>query len=65
MVLDLKRIFELNVSHVKCKRATRMVLESLDSSFSDEYNKLEAYANELRESNPGSDVVVTLSKECT
>ncbi|XP_019250957.1 PREDICTED: uncharacterized protein LOC109229862 [Nicotiana attenuata] len=62
MILDLKRNFELNVSHGKCKRAKRMVLESLDGSFSDEYNKLEAYANELRESNPGSDVVVTLSK---
>ncbi|XP_019265386.1 PREDICTED: uncharacterized protein LOC109242946 [Nicotiana attenuata] len=62
MMLDLKRNFELNVSHGKCKRAKRMVLESLDGSFSDEYNKLEAYANELRESNPGSDVVVTLSK---
>ncbi|XP_075074571.1 uncharacterized protein LOC107830784 [Nicotiana tabacum] len=62
MMLDLKRNFELNVSHVKCKRAKRMVLELLDGSFSDEYNKLEAYANELRGSNPSSDVVVTLSK---
>ncbi|XP_016508009.2 uncharacterized protein LOC107825647 [Nicotiana tabacum] len=62
MMFDLKRIFELNVSHGKCKWAKRMVLESLDGSFSDEYNKLEVYANELRESNPGSDVVVTLSK---
>ncbi|XP_075101042.1 uncharacterized protein LOC142176728 [Nicotiana tabacum] len=62
MMLDLKRIFELNVSHGKFKREKRMVLKSLDGSFSDKYNKLEAYANELRESNPGSDVIVTLSK---
>nr|XP_009761145.1 PREDICTED: uncharacterized protein LOC104213347 [Nicotiana sylvestris] len=59
---DLKRIFELNVSHGKCKRAKRMVLETLEGSFTDEYNKLEAYAIALRESNPGSDIVINLSK---
>ncbi|KAK4363444.1 hypothetical protein RND71_018685 [Anisodus tanguticus] len=44
-------------------RAKRMILESLDSSFIDEYNKLEAYANELRLSNPESDVVINISKD--
>ncbi|XP_070054682.1 uncharacterized protein [Nicotiana tomentosiformis] len=48
MVLDLKKIFELNVSHEKCKRAKRIILETLDGSFADEYNKLDAYAIELR-----------------
>ncbi|XP_075111725.1 uncharacterized protein LOC142181933 [Nicotiana tabacum] len=62
MVLDLKRIFELNVSHGKCKRAKRLILETLDGSFADEYNKLDAYAIELRESNSGSDVVINISK---
>ncbi|XP_070011262.1 uncharacterized protein [Nicotiana sylvestris] len=62
MMADLKRIFELNVSHGKCKRAKRMVLETLEGSFTDEYNKLEAYAIALRESNPGSDIVINLSK---
>nr|XP_016487881.1 PREDICTED: uncharacterized protein LOC107807940 [Nicotiana tabacum] len=62
MIANLKRVFELNISHGMCKRAKRMVLESLDGSFSDEYNKLEAYATELRDSNPGSDVVINLSK---
>ncbi|XP_059310700.1 uncharacterized protein LOC132062068 [Lycium ferocissimum] len=47
----------------KCKRAKREVLETLEGSFTDNYKKLEAYANELRESNPGSDVVINLSKE--
>ncbi|XP_019252809.1 PREDICTED: uncharacterized protein LOC109231615 [Nicotiana attenuata] len=40
-----------------------MILESLAGSFTDKYNKIEAYANELRLSNPGSDVIVTLSKD--
>ncbi|OIT37334.1 hypothetical protein A4A49_62170, partial [Nicotiana attenuata] len=31
-------------------------------SFLDEYNKLEEYAQELRESNPGSDVVIQIFK---
>ncbi|XP_019257692.1 PREDICTED: uncharacterized protein LOC109235901 [Nicotiana attenuata] len=62
MMADLKRVFELNISHGKCKRAKRMLLENLDGSFNDEYNKFEAYATELRDSNPGSDVVINLSK---
>nr|XP_016446296.1 PREDICTED: uncharacterized protein LOC107771449 [Nicotiana tabacum] len=61
MVLDLKRIFELNVSHGKCKRTKRIILETLDGSFTDEYNKLDAYTIELRESNPGSDVMINIS----
>ncbi|XP_070034423.1 uncharacterized protein [Nicotiana tomentosiformis] len=61
MVLDLKRIFELNMSHGKCKRTKRMILETLDGSFTDEYNKLDAYTIELRESNPGSDVMINIS----
>ncbi|XP_059310901.1 uncharacterized protein LOC132062331 [Lycium ferocissimum] len=56
--------FNINVSHLKCKRAKRMILESLDGSFFFyEYNKLEAYANELRLSNPGSDVVINISND--
>ncbi|XP_070005952.1 uncharacterized protein [Nicotiana sylvestris] len=63
MVLDLKRIFELNVSHGKCKRSKRMILETLDRCFAYEYNKLDSYAIELRESNSGSDVVINISKD--
>ncbi|XP_019248779.1 PREDICTED: uncharacterized protein LOC109228049 [Nicotiana attenuata] len=63
MRTDLKEAFELNASKGKCKRAKRMVLEILEGSFTDGYKKLEAYANELRDSNPGSDVVINLSKE--
>nr|XP_016504954.1 PREDICTED: uncharacterized protein LOC107822885 [Nicotiana tabacum] len=38
-------------------------LENLEGSFTDECNKLVAYVNELKFSNPGSDVVVNLSKD--
>ncbi|XP_033511276.1 uncharacterized protein [Nicotiana tomentosiformis] len=40
-----------------------MILEKLEDSFSDEYNKLVAYTNELKLSNPGSDVIINLSKD--
>ncbi|OIT36819.1 senescence-specific cysteine protease sag39, partial [Nicotiana attenuata] len=49
--------------HSKLKRSKRMILKSLDDSFVDEYNKIEAYANELRISNPGSDVIINTSKD--
>ncbi|XP_070014344.1 uncharacterized protein [Nicotiana sylvestris] len=63
MRADLKNSFQLNASKSKVKRAKRMILEKLEGSFTDDYNKLEAYANALRDSNPGSDVVINLSKE--
>ncbi|OIT29467.1 hypothetical protein A4A49_58124 [Nicotiana attenuata] len=40
-----------------------MILEKLEGSFCDDYNKLEAYANALRGGNPGCHVVINLSKE--
>nr|XP_016512249.1 PREDICTED: uncharacterized protein LOC107829286 [Nicotiana tabacum] len=40
-----------------------MILEKLEGSFTDDYNKLKAYANALSDSNPGSDVIINLSKE--
>ncbi|XP_019237885.1 PREDICTED: uncharacterized protein LOC109218021 [Nicotiana attenuata] len=63
MRADLKNSFQLNASKPKFKRAKRKILENLEGSFTDDYNKLEAYANALRDSNPGSDVVINLSKE--
>ncbi|XP_019252908.1 PREDICTED: uncharacterized protein LOC109231726 [Nicotiana attenuata] len=63
MRVALKTTFNINVSHAKCKRAKRMILESLAGSFTNEYNKIEAYANELRLRNPGSDEIITLSKD--
>ncbi|WMV50841.1 hypothetical protein MTR67_044226 [Solanum verrucosum] len=63
MRAGLHNAFKLKASQGKCKRAKRMVLETLDGGFTDGYNKLKAYAIELKESNPGSDVVINLSKE--
>ncbi|KAH0672505.1 hypothetical protein KY290_024739 [Solanum tuberosum] len=47
----------------KCKRVKKEVLESLEGSFVDSYNKLEGYATELRSCNTGSDIVLDLSEE--
>lgn len=63
MRADLQTAFELNASQGKCMRAKRMISETLEDSFTDGYNKLEAYANELRQLNTGSDVVINVSKE--
>nr|XP_016504128.1 PREDICTED: uncharacterized protein LOC107822141 [Nicotiana tabacum] len=63
MRASLKAAFNLNVSESKCKRAKKIILEKLEGSFIDEYNKLVAYANELKLTNPGSDVIINLSKD--
>ncbi|KAH0649281.1 hypothetical protein KY285_034529 [Solanum tuberosum] len=63
MRAGLNNAFKLKASQGNCKIAKRMVLETLECGFNDGYNKLEAYAIELKESNPGSDVVINLSKE--
>nr|XP_033511591.1 uncharacterized protein LOC117276366 isoform X1 [Nicotiana tomentosiformis]XP_033511592.1 uncharacterized protein LOC117276366 isoform X1 [Nicotiana tomentosiformis]XP_033511595.1 uncharacterized protein LOC117276366 isoform X1 [Nicotiana tomentosiformis] len=60
---SLKATFNVNVSKAKCNRAKRLILESLEGSFTDEYNKLVAYINELKFGNPESDMIVNLSKD--
>ncbi|KAH0642143.1 hypothetical protein KY290_033745 [Solanum tuberosum] len=62
----LAHLFKRKVQYnpqLKVKRAKRLALEKLEGSFLDDYNKLEAYGQELRTSNPGSDVVINISKE--
>ncbi|KAH0644754.1 hypothetical protein KY284_032638 [Solanum tuberosum] len=63
MKVDLHIVIDINVSEAECKRAKRKIIETLDSSFVDSYNKLEGYAIELRSCNLGSDIVIDLSKE--
>ncbi|XP_009759260.1 uncharacterized protein [Nicotiana sylvestris] len=63
MRVDLEDQFNMNVNYSKMKRVKRLVLEKLEGSFIDDYNRLEAYAQELRDSNPGSDVVINISKD--
>uniref|UniRef100_A0A3Q7EWS2 Uncharacterized protein n=1 Tax=Solanum lycopersicum TaxID=4081 RepID=A0A3Q7EWS2_SOLLC len=45
------------------KRDKRLVLEKLEGSYIDEFNKLEGYAQELKNSNPGTDVIINISRE--
>ncbi|KAH0665257.1 hypothetical protein KY285_026463 [Solanum tuberosum] len=53
----------LNISYSKMKRVKRLVLEKLDGSYVDDFNKFEGYAQELRDSNPGTDVIINICKE--
>ncbi|KAM3303975.1 hypothetical protein P3S67_015007 [Capsicum chacoense] len=55
--------FSLNVSYTKMKRVNRIILDKLEGSFIDDFNKLEAYAQELRDNNFGSDMVIKISKD--
>jgi len=55
--------FRLNISYSKMKRVKRLVLEKLDGSYVDDFNKLEGYAQELRDSKPDTDVIINISKE--
>ncbi|KAF3663166.1 hypothetical protein FXO38_10770 [Capsicum annuum] len=45
------------------KRVKRIILEKLDGSFIDDFSKLKAYSQELWDTNPGSDVVINISKD--
>ncbi|KAF3647997.1 hypothetical protein FXO37_19664 [Capsicum annuum] len=56
-------IFSLNVSYTKMKRVKRSILKKLEGGLIDDFNKLEAYAQELRDTNLGSNVVINLSKD--
>jgi len=55
--------FRFNISYSKMKRVKRLMLEKLDGSYVDDFNKLEGYAQELRDNNPGTDVIINISKE--
>ncbi|XP_028788217.1 uncharacterized protein LOC114744193 [Neltuma alba] len=60
---DVERELKVHVSLHKCKRAKRRIVQHMDGSFVDEFSKLEAYCNELKVSNPGSDISVEISNE--
>ncbi|XP_027771867.1 uncharacterized protein LOC107016756 [Solanum pennellii] len=66
-VTEMRKIvddnFKLNISYSKMKRVKRLILEKLDGSYVDDFNKLEGYAQELRDSNPGTDAIINISKE--
>ncbi|KAM3361476.1 hypothetical protein P3S68_016330 [Capsicum galapagoense] len=60
---DVNDNFSLNVSLSKMKRIKRFVLEKLKGSYIDEFNKFEGYAQELGDSNLGTDAIINISKE--
>ncbi|KAM3216779.1 hypothetical protein P3L10_026220 [Capsicum annuum] len=60
---ELENNFTLNVSHSKLQKAKCMILKKLKDSFIDEYNKLEAYAQEIRRSNPESNIMINISND--
>lgn len=60
---QLENTFQVNVSKSKLKGAKRLALERLEGSFRDEYNKLEAYGQEIRHTNSGADFVINISKD--
>ncbi|XP_060170969.1 uncharacterized protein LOC132601938 [Lycium barbarum] len=59
---ELENNFDLNVTKAKLKRAKLLALQKLEGSFVDDYKKLEAYGQEVRQSNPGTDVVINISR---
>ncbi|PHU11266.1 Germin-like protein subfamily 3 member 2 [Capsicum chinense] len=61
----LNEMFKLNVSYSIMKRVKKLILEKLEGSYIDEFNKLEAYAQELRETNPGTNMIINISKEAS
>ncbi|KAK4270721.1 hypothetical protein QN277_019496 [Acacia crassicarpa] len=63
MKTEIQRDLKVNVSVYKCKRAKKMIMDEMQGSFKDEFATLEAYCNELKLSNPGSDVCVEVSNE--
>ncbi|XP_050229266.1 uncharacterized protein LOC126678406 isoform X2 [Mercurialis annua] len=57
---QLKEEYRVNVSQGICKRAKRKVLTDINSNYITEFARLDAYAGELRRTNPGSKVEVEL-----
>ena len=63
MKMEVERVWKVHVSIHKCKRAKRIITQELDGSYDDEYTKLDAFCEELRASNPGTDAWTEVSWE--
>ncbi|KAK6782051.1 hypothetical protein RDI58_019847 [Solanum bulbocastanum] len=63
MKFDFKIAFIINAHFEKCKRAKRIILENMEGSFCDDYKKLVGYANALKASNVGSDIVLKVPRD--
>ncbi|KAK4279793.1 hypothetical protein QN277_011510 [Acacia crassicarpa] len=60
---EVQRDLKVNVSVFKCKRAKKLIMDEMEGSFRDEFANFKAYYNELKLSNPGSDVCMEVSQE--
>ena len=60
---EIQRDLKVNVSVFKCKRENKMITDEMEGSIKDEFTNLEAFCNDLKLSNPGSDVCVEVSEE--
>ncbi|XP_015081263.1 uncharacterized protein LOC107024828 [Solanum pennellii] len=65
MRVDMKTTSNIYAHFEKCKRAKRLVLEEMKGRFCDDYKKLVGYANALKETNEGTDVVLKFSRNAT
>ncbi|WOL11595.1 hypothetical protein Cni_G20359 [Canna indica] len=63
MRAEVSNELNLNVSQHKLKAAKKLILTELEGSYLDDYRILEAYAQELRDSNLGSKFVVNISRD--
>ena len=63
MKMEVERVWKVHVSIHKCKRAKRIITQELDGSYHDEYTKLDAFCEELRASNTGTDAWTEVSRE--
>lgn len=60
---DAELNFKLHVTYQKCKRAKKMVMQELNGSYKSQFGYLEAYAEALKRSNPGTKAEIELCKE--
>ena len=54
MKKDVEEELRVNVGYSKCKQSRRIVLDAYFGAFTTKFYELEAYADRLLRSNPGS-----------
>ena len=63
LVDEAKAEMRLNVSISKMKRVKKKLLTKLEGNFLGEFSQLEAYADQVKRTNPGSKYEIDLDKE--
>ena len=60
---EAKQDMRLHVSATMCKRAKRIVINELEGSYTAEFSQLEAYADQVKRTNPGSSCEIKICKQ--